>query len=51
MKQGYAFYTNENGVCSYLPFDKDRMIKSDGTSLSTAMEQVKEDAAKKASKK
>lgn len=32
MKQGFAFYTNENGKVSHLMFDKDRMLKS-GTSL------------------
>ena len=28
MKQGYAFYTNENGKVSHLLFDKDRMLRS-----------------------
>lgn len=28
MKQGYAFYTNENGRVSHMYFDKDRMLRS-----------------------
>lgn len=28
MKQGFAFYTNENGKVSHLMFDRDRMLKS-----------------------
>jgi|JI10StandDraft_1071094.scaffolds.fasta_scaffold795436_2 hypothetical protein len=30
MKQGFAFYTTENGRISHLMFDKDRMLKSGG---------------------
>ena len=29
MKQGLAFYTNENGKVSIIKFDKDRMIKNE----------------------
>ena len=36
MKQGLAFYTNENGKNSLIRFDKDRMIKNDSPQLDSA---------------
>lgn len=36
MKQGLAFYTNENGKTSLIKFDKDRMIKTEAPQLDSA---------------
>lgn len=35
MKQGLAFYTNENGKVSLIKFDKDRMLKNEAHQLDT----------------